>query len=94
MMFLGYCQPPLEKHQVELYVTEKNYNLVSGHLPATEPTDHENLKRAWILCKINLKLQKNSMDQIFTGENKKNKKQKRKKQVEFLTFFEVYMFFQ
>ena len=34
-----------------------------------------------------MKLQENSLDHIFTGENKK-------KQVEFLTFFEVYVFSQ
>ena len=42
------------------------------------------------MWKMKLKLQKNTVDQIFTGEHKKTKK----KQVEFLTFFEVYMFFQ
>ena len=36
---------------------------------------------------MKVKLQNNSVDQIFTGENKK-------KQVEFLIFFEVYVFFQ
>ena len=35
---------------------------------------------------MKVKLQKNSVDQIFTGENKK--------QAEFLTFFEVYVFSQ
>ena len=34
-----------------------------------------------------MKLPKNSVDQSFTGENKK-------KQAEFLTFFEVYVFSQ
>ena len=34
-----------------------------------------------------MKLQKNSVDQIFIGEHKK-------KQAEFLTFFEVYVFSQ
>ena len=33
-----------------------------------------------------MKLQKNSVDQIFTGENKK--------QAEFFTFFEIYVFSQ
>ena len=49
-----------------------------------------NSTRAGIMWKMELNLQKNSVDQIFTGENKK----KQKKQVEFLTFFEVYVFFQ
>ena len=44
-----------------------------------------NSTRTGILWKM--KLQKNSVDQIFTGETKK-------KQVEFLTFFEVYVFSQ
>ena len=43
----------------------------------------ENSTRVGILWKMKLKLQNNSVDQIFTGENKK-------KQAEFLTFFEVY----
>ena len=47
-------------------------------------------KRAGILWKMKLKLNKNSVDQIFTGENKNNQK---KKQVEFFTFLEVYMLF-
>ena len=38
-----------------------------------------------------LNLKKNRVDQVFTGENKKNKT--KKKQVEFFTFFEVYVFF-
>ena len=37
-----------------------------------------------------IETQKNSVVQIFTGENKK----KQSKQVEFFTFFEVYLFFQ
>ena len=45
-----------------------------------------NPTRTVILWKMNVKLQKNSVDQIFTGENKK--------QAEFLTFFEVYLFSQ
>ena len=45
-----------------------------------------NSTRTGILWKMKVKLQKNSVDQIFTGENKK--------QVEFLTFFEVYVFSQ
>ena len=49
-----------------------------------------NSTRAGILWKMKLKLQKNSVDQIFTGENTKTQK----KQVEFLTFLEVYVFFQ
>ena len=49
-----------------------------------------NSTRAAILWKMNLKRQKNNVDQIFTGENTKTKQ----KQVEFLTFFEVYVFFQ
>ena len=44
-----------------------------------------NSTRTGILWKIKVKLQKNIVDQIFTGENKK-------KQAEFLTFFEVYVF--
>ena len=47
--------------------------------------------RAGILWKMKSKLQKYSLDQIFTGENKKKAT---KKQVKFLTFFEVYVFFQ
>ena len=39
-----------------------------------------------ILGKIKVKLKKNSVDQIFTGENKK--------QAKFLTFFEIYVFSQ
>ena len=39
-----------------------------------------------ILWKMKVKLQKNSVDQVFTGENKK--------QAQFLTFFEVYVFSQ
>ena len=45
-----------------------------------------NSTRTGISWKMKVKLQKNSVDQIFTGENKK--------QAEFLTFFEVYMFSQ
>ena len=45
-----------------------------------------NSTRAGILWKMKLKLKKNSVDQIFTDENKKK--------LEFLTFFEVYVFFQ
>ena len=42
-----------------------------------------NSTRTGALWKIKVKFQKNSVDQIFTGENKK--------QVEFLTFSEVYV---
>ena len=45
-----------------------------------------NSTRMGILWKMNMKLQKNSLDQIFTG--------KKKKQVEFLTFFKVFVFSQ
>ena len=45
-----------------------------------------NSTRTEILWKMKVKLQKNSVDQIFTGENKK--------QAEFHTFFEVYVFSQ
>ena len=48
-----------------------------------------NSTRAGILWKMKLKLRKNSVDQISTGENTKTKK----KQVEVLTFFEVYVLF-
>ena len=43
-----------------------------------------NSTRTGILWKMKVKLQKNSVDQIFTGENRK--------QAEFLTFSEVYVF--
>ena len=46
-----------------------------------------NSTRARILWKMKVKLQRPSLDQIFTGENKK-------KQAEFLTFFYVYVFSQ
>ena len=49
-----------------------------------------NSTRAEILWKMKLKLQKHSMYQNFTGENKSTKK----KHVEYFTFFEVYLFFQ
>ena len=39
------------------------------------------------MFKMKLKFQKNSVDRIFTGEKTP------KKQVEFFTFFEVYVFF-
>ena len=45
-----------------------------------------NSTRDGILWKMRLNLKKNSVDQIFTGENKKE-------QVEFFTFFEVHVFF-
>ena len=47
----------------------------------------ENSTRTGVLWKM--KLQKNSVDQMFTGANKK-----KKKQAEFLTFFEVSVFSQ
>ena len=43
-----------------------------------------NSTRTGILWKMKVNLNKSSVDQIFTGENKK--------QAEFFTFFEVYMF--
>ena len=46
----------------------------------------ENSTRTGILWKMKVKLQKSSLDQIFTGENKK--------QVKFFTFLEVYVFSQ
>ena len=49
-----------------------------------------NSTRSGILWKMKLKLQKYSVDQIFSGGNTKSKK----KQGEFLTFFKVYLFFQ
>ena len=45
-----------------------------------------NSTRTGILWKMKVKLQKSSVDQIFTGENKK--------QAEFLTSLEVYMFYE
>ena len=45
-----------------------------------------NSTKTGILWKIKVKLQKNSVDQIFTDESKK--------QAEFLTFYEVYVFTQ
>ena len=51
----------------------------------------DNSIRAGILWKMKLKPQKNSVDQVFTGENKKKTK---KKQVELLTFCQVYVLFQ
>ena len=45
---------------------------------------------AGILWKMKLKLQKNSVHQIFTGENKKSKK----KTSTIFDLFEVYVFFQ
>ena len=46
----------------------------------------ENSTRTGILWKMKVNLKKSSVNQIFTGENKK--------QAEFLTFFEVYVFSQ
>ena len=46
----------------------------------------ENSTRTGISQKMKVKLQKNSVDHIFTGENKK--------QAEFFTFFEFYVFSQ
>ena len=48
-----------------------------------------NSTRTGILWKMKVKLQKDSVDKIFTVENKQ-----KKKQAEFLTFFEVYVFSQ
>ena len=45
-----------------------------------------NSTRTGILWKMKVKLKKSSVDQIFTGENKK--------QAEFFTFFDVYVFSQ
>ena len=61
----------------------------SKHLTFESCPGAGNSTRAGILWKMKLKIQKSSLDQIFTGEKKP-----RKKQVEFLTFFEVYVFFQ
>ena len=57
---------------------DRAFNLFLIHSLDPPPFPAGNSTRTGILWKMKVKLQKNSLDQIFTGENKK--------QAEFLTF--------